>query len=530
MKKKIDIKILLVCILIPVFILLSNFVLLSMRDGDSSVSNKELIYDLALKSGYTKSYDNWYSENKEDVIVLRINETELQWIYSENISTNIWYTLIDVTEDNEFSTYEIWKILNTEKEEEEFYKLFNNTLYFMYEEYLLENTWYSGSYTEWCDDLLKGNLIIKQLYNVTFDLNGGTAIINIFQIYQEGSLISSVNSPTLKGYEFIGWYYKGELWNFSNNTVKENMTLTAQYKPIEYTISYHNLKDAYNNVLNVNSYNINSDTITLEDPYKEHYNFAGWYLEETYKTEITQINTKSYGNIDLYAGWEAKEYTVKYSMLNTSYDNKETFTIESTSLEFDLNLNDDSIKYEMYLDAEYNVEYNKDVSASTLINYLINDNVTIYIKVIEKTFETPEDGVVYQFGGMNWTLLEQNGSCYTLMLEESIKFTTQSTDSLAITNEILDVYNNIYLNFSNYEKEILLTNNTNTNHNLKYFDMYARNYLTHFANNYSFISTTTETSTTFENITKNGESVVIKAPINTTTEYNIVPIITIMLD
>ena len=69
-------------------------------------------------------------------------------------------------------------------------------------------------------------------YVVSFNSSNGSAVSP--QNIQKGGKITAPTNPTRSGYEFLGWYYKGELWNFSGCVVTENMTLTAKWQE-EYT-------------------------------------------------------------------------------------------------------------------------------------------------------------------------------------------------------------------------------------------------------------------------------------------------------
>jgi uncharacterized repeat protein (TIGR02543 family) len=77
-----------------------------------------------------------------------------------------------------------------------------------------------------------------------------------------------------------------------------------------------------------------SDAIVLRNPTRENYNFVSWYtnkyLDDGY--DIWVIPAGSYGNIDLYAKWDGKLYTVIYT---DGVDDEEIFPTK-------------------YLDAKYN--------------------------------------------------------------------------------------------------------------------------------------------------------------------------------
>ncbi len=66
-----------------------------------------------------------------------------------------------------------------------------------------------------------------------------------------------------------------------------------------YTITYVNVEGATNE--NPASYNVETETITLKDPAKAGYTFAGWYSADN--SPVTKIPQGSTGDITLYAKW-----------------------------------------------------------------------------------------------------------------------------------------------------------------------------------------------------------------------------------
>ena len=70
------------------------------------------------------------------------------------------------------------------------------------------------------------------LFTVRFDSDGGSAVNAI--TVKSGEKIPEPKSPvkaTLeKQYAFKGWYYQDKKWDFENDVVTENMTLTAKWE------------------------------------------------------------------------------------------------------------------------------------------------------------------------------------------------------------------------------------------------------------------------------------------------------------
>jgi uncharacterized repeat protein (TIGR02543 family) len=84
---------------------------------------------------------------------------------------------------------------------------------------------------------------------------------------------------------------------------------------------------------NVDSFNIDSAKITLKDPSRNGYQFAGWYKDSGYKNKATEIPAGSSENVELYAKWEAIRYTITYKLDGGSNGTKnpDDYTIEDTA-------------------------------------------------------------------------------------------------------------------------------------------------------------------------------------------------------
>ena len=134
----------------------------------------------------------------------------------------------------------------------------------------------------------------KEYVTITFDTQGGSAIESI-QV-EKGGKISKPSDPEKLGYELEGWYVSGEKWSFVGYIAAEDMTLTANWNIVEYTIEYvcegtHSNKASY----------------TIEDEFElsgvilDDYDFLGWYEDQEYTKPITKIERGTTGNLKLYA-------------------------------------------------------------------------------------------------------------------------------------------------------------------------------------------------------------------------------------
>ena len=136
-------------------------------------------------------------------------------------------------------------------------------------------------------------------YTVTFDTGGGTEIVA--QKVTKGDRVQKPQDPERAGYTFVGWTYSGEEWSFIQHTVTGNMTLTAKWSPVAYTITYD---DASTNS-NPTSFTVESADIILTTPTRAGYAFTGWTWEGQPEPQMTVIiPTGTHENKAFSAHWK----------------------------------------------------------------------------------------------------------------------------------------------------------------------------------------------------------------------------------
>ena len=168
-------------------------------------------------------------------------------------------------------------------------------------------------------------------YTIVFDSDGGTEVTNITASYK--SVLTKPADPTKEGYTFAGWDPE-----FPETMPLNGATLKATWTPITYTISYDLAGGALaDGVANAVSYTIESDAITLNNPSREGYTFAGW--TGTGLTEATMevvIAKGSMGNRSYTATWTPITYTISYDLAGGSLadgvTNAVSYTIESDAI------------------------------------------------------------------------------------------------------------------------------------------------------------------------------------------------------
>lgn len=145
--------------------------------------------------------------------------------------------------------------------------------------------------------LLKG--CSNKEYKIRFDSVGGTIIAE--QIINKGDYVIKPIDPVKEGYDFLGWYYDNEPYDF-NEPVKKDMTLIAGWEASEDRYYYVVIFDTNGGAESIESQQVeeNKTAIRPTDPVKSGYTFEGWYLFDT-KYDFT---SKVTSDIILTAKWK----------------------------------------------------------------------------------------------------------------------------------------------------------------------------------------------------------------------------------
>lgn len=149
-----------------------------------------------------------------------------------------------------------------------------------------------------------GNVVVSAkwepiTYTIDFDTNGGLPTLSSIDYTIESDSFT-LQEITKAGYTFDGWYNGETKVTEITTGTYGNMTLVAKWTADLYTISY-DLADGVNSPENPTSYTIESGLITLKDPTREGYTFAGWYNGEQL---VTIIDSNTLENITLTAKWK----------------------------------------------------------------------------------------------------------------------------------------------------------------------------------------------------------------------------------
>ena len=172
----------------------------------------------------------------------------------------------------------------------------------------------------------------KKKYTVKY-IDKGSEYASDTVEYKDKTTAPETN-PEKRGYTFSHWSLNenGEAFDF-NTEIVSNTNLYSVYTINTYNLIYDlgggSLGEG---VTNPESYTVETDNFTLNNPSKEGYNFTGWNEEdsETISNPKT-IEKGSIGNKKLIANYEVIEYRISYTLNDgiLEHDNPTTYTIET---------------------------------------------------------------------------------------------------------------------------------------------------------------------------------------------------------
>gem|GEM_PF-2461315 len=139
------------------------------------------------------------------------------------------------------------------------------------------------------------------VYVVTFDSQGGSSVTS--QDVNSGMTVTKPSDPMKTGNTFSGWYKDAACtvpWDFAEDTVTDNLTLYAKWRPIIYVVTFDSQGGT-----SVNSQDVNSGMTSTKpsDPTKTDNTFSGWYKDAACTVAWDFAQDKVTGNLTLYAKW-----------------------------------------------------------------------------------------------------------------------------------------------------------------------------------------------------------------------------------
>lgn len=203
-------------------------------------------------------------------------------------------------------------------------------------------------------------------YSLVFDLNGGS--INGLEEYEisisekEENKSVEILIPKKTGYEFVGWYLDGDLYEDEKIIVDHDIVLVAKWEIITYQIGY--LLNGGKVESKVESYTC-EDEIELPIPVKQGYKFLGW------NGTLTKIEKGTTGDLMLKAVWEIEKFNVSYELNGGKLENPiNEFTFED-EIELQTPIREGYIFKGWFTNPELSGENVKKISKGTLKNVIL---------------------------------------------------------------------------------------------------------------------------------------------------------------
>ncbi len=148
-------------------------------------------------------------------------------------------------------------------------------------------------------------------YSITYNLDDGTNDVDNPASYTVETPAFTLKDAVKLGYTFNGWFNESDV---PVTTVAGGATgdieLTAQWTPVEYTITYENVNGATND--NATTYTI-EQTVALNALEKDGFAFRGWFTNAQFEgNAATEISAGASGDTTFYAKW-LEIFTITYA-------------------------------------------------------------------------------------------------------------------------------------------------------------------------------------------------------------------------
>ena len=190
-------------------------------------------------------------------------------------------------------------------------------------------------------------------YTITYDLDGGEPTGNNPSEYTVESEFT-LSNPTKTGYTFLGWTGTDLDKATTQVTIDKcstgDRTYTANFTPIDYEISYLNVDGATFATVNPSTYNIETETFTLNNPTKDDYTFAGWSgTDLTGDTNKEVKITKGSTGERTYTAHFVENYNITYDLADGSLPQGTTNPATYSVLSDTITLNNPTRKNYVFL-------------------------------------------------------------------------------------------------------------------------------------------------------------------------------------
>ena len=299
-------------------------------------------------------------------------------------------------------------------------------------------------------------------YTVSFNTQGGSACENI--TFEKGQT-PALPTPTLTGYEFLGWFTSADYTNQITSTtqITASTTLYAKWNVETYTITYKDQGGADFSGTHASGYptvHVYETQTNLLSPTKANHTFQGWFLDsDCTGSAITALGATAFtDDITLYAKWKVNcDYLVTFSssdssvttssalemFLNRDFSlNVQASASGATAFVFDIILKN-SAQERLYKIVDYNW-----IKTSTSNNY---GTITIPSSVLTSVLTDEVESVeISAHAGTPWnntsTTISTSGTVSISTSQQLAGLATQNNGGTKYSGVTLNLTNNIYLN------------------------------------------------------------------------------------
>lgn len=211
-------------------------------------------------------------------------------------------------------------------------------------------------------------------FTISFVSNGGSDVASI--VAKKGEKITEPSKPSREYYVFKGWYGDENLTSkyVFLSMPASDITLYAKWEAVEAgKIVFDSCGGSFVESIFANQ----GETINLpENPYKEGYDFAGWYLDSNYNNKF---DSKVFDNqvTVLYAKWNVNDgFAIVNFNINGNENYQEVIEKGNKIKIPEYLLSDDLVVENWYTDDTYSTIFD--------LNSSINDEITIYGSIYSK--------------------------------------------------------------------------------------------------------------------------------------------------
>ena len=225
--------------------------------------------------------------------------------------------------------------------------------------------WKIGDNAITSDFVITDSTVIEAVWTRLYTLTLVNGEAQSTQTYRDGATVT-LDSPTKVGHNFVGWYADGSSSAHEDTfVIAEDITLTAMFLPIKYTLTLVNGEDS-----TPAEYDYGT-SVELTTPEKENYTFVGWFAEGAETPTASPLTITE--NITLTARFEIIQYTV-------TLINEDTITCDSGH---SLTENEVKAKLDESLNTFSGCYTDSEMTQSVTFPYTVSGNVTLYCKFSE---------------------------------------------------------------------------------------------------------------------------------------------------